>query len=172
MEAAAWNADETIITAGQKKLSSDRNGPPLAPLHSYRKKSMTKKNTKTNQVEHNTTKKAMSIQLIHHKQFSVCIFPSSCLAFILYLVGVSGMFSVTCNWKLRIHKQYVMPNFYGTKCHWDYLAQTEIAHANSLIACTSYDKPMCLYNSQCDLNKSKFNKHWCWIISKKNNGVE
>lgn len=38
MEAAAWNAAETIITAGQKKLSSDRNGPPLALLHSYRKK--------------------------------------------------------------------------------------------------------------------------------------
>ena len=34
MEAAAWNAAEAIITAGQKKLSSDRNGPPLAPLHS------------------------------------------------------------------------------------------------------------------------------------------
>lgn len=36
MEAAAWNAAEAIITAGQKKLASERTGPPLAPLHSSR----------------------------------------------------------------------------------------------------------------------------------------
>ena len=49
MEAAAWNAAEAIITAGQKKLSSDRNGPPLAPLHFHKEKIMTK-HTKVNQI--------------------------------------------------------------------------------------------------------------------------
>ena len=37
MEAAAWNAAEVIITAGQKNLTSERIGPSLAPLHSSRK---------------------------------------------------------------------------------------------------------------------------------------
>jgi hypothetical protein len=37
MEAAAWNAAEIIITAGQKNLTSKRIGPLLAPLCSSRK---------------------------------------------------------------------------------------------------------------------------------------
>jgi hypothetical protein len=46
MEAAAWNAAETIITAGQKNLTSDRDGAPFAPLYPKRTK---KKNDKNNQ---------------------------------------------------------------------------------------------------------------------------